>query len=120
MQTARDDVQAGRRIWYIDEVVSICVNVRGKCRTRVTHQVIEAPPQEFDRLTFQLALPPLVFLEHRARCCAERTVIEKNNIWIEQEKLFWERSLIGECHFYLCKIDLAYDNAVEIQGQVCR
>lgn len=28
MQTARDDVQAGRRIWYVDEIVSIRVRVR--------------------------------------------------------------------------------------------
>ena len=40
--------------------------------------------EELDWLTLQLALPGLVLLEHRSGAGAERTVIQENDVRIEE------------------------------------
>ncbi len=41
----------------------------------------------FDGLGFKLFLPALVFVQNRPRSCAKRSVIQKDNRWIEQKML---------------------------------
>jgi hypothetical protein len=43
--------------------------------------------QELDRLALELALKPLVGLEHRARTRAERAVIQEPNRRVEEEQI---------------------------------
>ncbi len=61
------------------------MEVSRKVRAGFVEEVVDPPPQQFDRLAFQFKLPLLVDFKYRFGTCAERTMIEKNDIRIKQE-----------------------------------
>ena len=65
------DVDAGRRVWHKDQIVSRAAEVGGHRGTSLVQQILSAPAQELHRLPFQLALPAAVLGEHRLRCGSE-------------------------------------------------
>ena len=97
MQAAGDDVHAGRGVGDVDEVVGAAVDVGRQRGTRFAHQAVEAAlvAEELHRLALQLALPPLVFLEHNLGRGAERAVVQEGDVGIEQEQVFGQGGLGG-------------------------
>ena len=58
-----------------EELISMRDKILAKRRTGFGHKPSEAPAQEFNRLSFKLYLPALIFLEEWSRGRAERAVI---------------------------------------------
>lgn len=98
VQTARDDIQSRRRVRHVNQVLRIRADVSSERSARVAHQFVESAPQEFDWLIFQLALPRLISFKYGARSGAERTVIQKNDMGIEQKQIWWEWRVVGKWH----------------------
>ena len=56
-------------------------------RARVREQLRQPAGDELHRLALELALPRLVALEHRPRAGAERAMVEKDDVGIEEKEL---------------------------------
>ncbi len=85
LKAARDDVESRRRIRHVDEIVGVRVYVRGERCARLAHEIVKTASEEFDRLAFELELPPLVLVKDRSQRRAERTVIQKSDVGIEKK-----------------------------------
>ena len=76
------------RTTNVHQVGRVGADVAPQRRARLGHQVVEAPAEEFDGLPLQLGLPPLVGFEDGPRARAEGTVVEKDDIGVEEKLLF--------------------------------
>ena len=84
-QGAGDYVDAVGGIGNKDQVVGSGVEISANHLTRSPVESSHLAPQEEHGLAFQSALPGLVDLENRARAGTEGSMVEKNNIRVEQE-----------------------------------
>ena len=87
IERSGDDVQAHGRVRHVHQIVGIRAEIAAQSRSGCQHQIVEAAAQEFHRLPFQFALPALILVEDRARTRAERAVIEKDDVGIEQKEI---------------------------------
>ena len=79
------DVHARGDIGDEDEVLRIGRDVFAQRSTRRREQAVKPAREKFDRPALELELPLLVALEDGARAGAERTVIQEDDVRIEQE-----------------------------------
>ena len=81
------DVQPGGGVGDVDQVVRLCADKDPQRCARLTHQVLEAPTQELNRLALEFQLPGLVGLKDGAGTRAERSVIEKNHTGAQKKEI---------------------------------
>ena len=89
VERVRGRVYRRRRVRDEDQVGGRSAHERGEPLTRVADQGRKAAfqAQEFDRRPLELALEPLVLVEHRPRTRAEGAVVEEHDVRIEQKEL---------------------------------
>ena len=84
-QRADDRVQPGGRVRDEDEIVRTGADEAGQRGPRLRGQLVEAAPEELDRVALELALQLLVALEDRRRARAVAAVVEERDVGVEQE-----------------------------------
>jgi hypothetical protein len=86
-QGAGNDVDARRGVGDEDELVAAAAEIGGHLGAGIVEEIVGAPAEELDRLPFKLPLPALVLVKDRFRSSAERSVIEEDDVRIDQEFL---------------------------------
>ena len=84
-QAAGDDVHGCRWVGEVDDVIGADADVLGQSRPAFDEQLSGASAQEADRFALQLKLEALTGLQHGPRRGAERAVVQKDDVGIEQE-----------------------------------
>ena len=85
IKAARDDVDPGRGVDDIHQIVGIAAKISGQRLASRMHQFLIAPAEEEHRLALELALPVLVALKHGDGRGAKRAMIEKGDGRVDQE-----------------------------------
>ena len=81
-----NDIDAMCGIGDVDEIISIGMEILPQCLARLFQESIEFTAKKKDRLALQTQLPILVSLKNWLGCCSKRTMVEKMNFGVEQEK----------------------------------
>ena len=89
LERPRDRIERRARVRHEREVGRIGAQICGQAQTGRLEPFPETSlaSEELDRLALELALPLLIAVEDRSRAGAERAVVQKHDVRVEEEEI---------------------------------